>query len=514
MIATSLFLVLLVFPVFVNPASVTGDGVAPDCGKSGIYIKSNEDFNSKYEFEGEGTEDAPFIIEGLQVTIRGYGIRIRDTDAHFIIRDSEFEGRSSGWGGTAIYISKAANGVIENCNFYNMYRGVALHKSENILIQNNVIDSVRIGIRTKHSTTIQISNNEITGTNWSALYFAYSSDCTVTDNAIYENKGLGIFLYDSGSFNIFGNYLGANEWGNAKDIAGECTSLDTNLWDDDVSLGNEWDDYEGTGVYPIPGNRDSVDRYPIGSTPPDTTAPEWNHAPEDQTIECGDPFEMRIVATDASGISYYWISDTNNFIVDNVDYPGTITWSEPLAIGEYPLEVRAYDQFDNFCSATITVTVQDTVCPEIVGPLDVTYKEGETGNTLVWSVSDPNPSTYKIYQDGEPIIEDSWVGSSIEISIDGLLPDTYVYRIEVYDLGGNSASDEVTVEVEPEKIPIPTTTTTIIPKPKTNTDLDAPSDDSMGAPVVEPAVVATGIIAPTILGITILFVLGRKREVA
>jgi parallel beta-helix repeat protein len=308
----------------------------------------------------------------------------------------------------------------------------------------------------------------------------------VTDNTIYDNKGLGIFLYDSGSFNIFGNYLGANEWGNAKDIAGECTSLDTNLWDDDVSLGNEWDDYEGTGVYPIPGNRDSVDRYPIGSTP----------------------------ATDASGISYYWISDTNNFIVDNVDYPGTITWSEPLAIGEYPLEVRAYDQFDNFCSATITVTVQDTVCPEIVGPLDVTYKEGETGNTLVWSVSDLNPSTYEIYQDGVPIIEDSWVDSSIEISIDGLLPDTYVYRIEVYDLGGNSASDEVTVEVEPEKIPIPTTTTTIIPKPKTNTDLDAPSDDSMGAPVVEPAVVATGIIAPTILGITILFILGRKREVA
>jgi parallel beta-helix repeat protein len=512
LIATSLFLVLLVFPVFVNPASVFGDMEAPDCeGKSGIYIKADEDFNNKYDFDGEGTEDDPFIIEGLQISVRGYGIRIRGTDAHFIIRDCEFEGLSP-WGSTAIYISKAKNGVIENSFFTTLHRGVAIHKSENIRLQNNEFNSVRIGVRIKHSTMIQISNNEITSTKWCALYFSYSFDCTVTDNTIYDNEGLGIMLYDSGSFTLFGNYLGTNEWGNAKDITGELTVSYTNLWDDDVSVGNEWDDYEGTGVYPIPGDRGSIDRYPNGYQS-DTIAPEWSIAPADQTIESGDGLEMTIAATDASGISSYWIDDTNPFSISST---GTITNNQPLALGQYPLEVRAYDPFDNFCSATFTVDVQDTVSPEIVGPGEVTYKEGDTGNKIVWSVSDINPSSYAIFVDDFKVEDGSWVepSGSIEISIDGLYADTYKYRLEVYDLGDNSASHEVTVTVE-GKTPIPTGTTTI-PKPKPNMDVDGPppTDDSMAGLDIETIVVASGIGIPTALGFAILFVIGKRREVA
>jgi parallel beta-helix repeat protein len=359
---------------------------------------------------------------------------------------------------------------------------------------------------------IQISNNEITNTRWCALYVAFSFDCTVTDNIITNNEGLGVMLYDSGSCTLFGNYMEANQWGNAKDIIGELSASDTNMWDDGVSFGNVWDDYERAGVYQIPGDRESVDRYPNGYQA-DTSAPEWVIAPEDQTLECGDGFEMIIEAIDASGISSYRISDTENFSVTSV---GTVTYIQPiqpLAFGEYPLEVRAYDPFDNFCSATLTVKVQDTVCPDIVGPEDVTYKEGETGNALVWSVSDINPSAYEIYRDDVLIDNGPWVDTScsIEVSIDGLLPEEYVYRIEVYDLGKNSASDDVTVVVEPEKIPVPTPTTTV-PKPKPNTDSTAPSDDSMAGPAIEPVVIASGIGIPTAFGFAILFVIARRRE--
>jgi parallel beta-helix repeat protein len=356
---------------------------------------------------------------------------------------------------------------------------------------------------------IQISNNEITNTRWCALYVAYSFGCTVTDNIIANNKGLGVLLYDSGSCTLFGNSLEANEWGNAKDITGELSVSDTNMWDDGVSLGNVWDDYEGAGVYQIPGDRESVDRYPNGYQA-DTTAPVWVIAPEDQTLECGDGFEMTLEATDASGISSYWIDDTNPFSVDSM---GTITCNQPLELGEYPLEVRAYDPFDNFCSATLTVTVQDTICPEIAGPEDATYKEGGTGNTLVWSVSDINPSTYEVYLDDVLIEEGPWVDGSIEISIDGLFADTFLYRLEVCDLGDNSASDEVRVVVDPEKTSIPTTTVPI-PIPKPNTDPTAPSDDSMAGPVVESVIIASGIIIPTVVGIAILYLLGRKHETA
>ncbi|MFX1273106.1 MAG: nitrous oxide reductase family maturation protein NosD, partial [Promethearchaeota archaeon] len=360
-IAASLFLVLLVFPVFVNPTSVDG-GVSPDCKNKGIYIKSNEDFR-KYDFRGEGTEDEPFIIEGLQLEIRGFGIRIRGTTAHFIIRDSVFEGKSKGWGSTGIYLANVENGVIEDCAFSDVNRGFGIHKSENIVIQGNEISSVRIGIQIKHSSSILIMNNEITDSKWCALFLAFSFDCTVTYNTIANNDGIGVFLYDSGSCTLFGNYFESNMWVNARDAIGDHSATYSNLWDDDVSLGNDWDDYEGIGVYPISGDRGSVDRYPIGSDP-DTVAPEWITAPIEQTIECGDTFKMVVEADDDSGISTYWIDDTDlfsiEFIDSSVDYKANITCNQPLAFGEYTVEVRAYDPFNNFCSATFTVTVQDT----------------------------------------------------------------------------------------------------------------------------------------------------------
>jgi parallel beta-helix repeat protein len=513
LIAASLFLVVLAFPAFVSPTSVTGDGVAPDCGRgrgSGIYIKGNEDFKGKYDFEGEGTLDDPFIIEGLQLTVRGYGIRIRGTTSYFIIRDCEFEGYNQGWGGTAIYFSRVENGVVENCAFTNMNRALVIHKSENIVIQENEFNSLMTGVRIKHSSSIQVSNNEIANNQWIGLYIAYSYDCIATENMIVNNKGLGVMLYDSGSCTLFGNYFEANEWGNAADVSGELTASDTNLWDDDVGLGNDWDDYEGTGVYLIPGDRGSVDRYPIGSSPIDTIAPVWNHAPEDKVIECGDPLNMMIAATDDSGIAYYSVNDTTNFVVDST---GTITFNRLLDPGKYPLEVRAYDPFENFCSASIIVELQDTICPEIDGPADVTYKEGETGNKLVWSVSDVLPSTYTIFVDDIEVDNGVWTEPSgtIEISIDGLSAGEYNYRLVVYDLGTNSASDDVTVKVE-GKTPVPTTTP--IPKPKTDAGANPPTDESMAGPYIEPVVVASGIGLPTVLGFAILFVIGKRREVA
>jgi parallel beta-helix repeat protein len=516
LIVASLFLVVLTFPAFVNPTSVTGDGLAPDCGRgrgSGIYIKGNEDFKGKYGFEGEGTADAPYIIDGLQITVRGYGIRIRDTTSYFIIRDCEFEGYHRGWGGTAIYLNRVENGIVENCAFTNMNRGVEIHKSENTVIQENEFNSVRTGVRIKHSSGIQVSNNEIANTRWIGLYIAYSFDCIATDNMIVNNGGLGVFLYDSGSCMLYGNYFENNGWGNAKDVSGELTASDTNLWDDDVSVGNDWDDYEGTGVYLIPGNRNSVDRYPMGSDC-DTIAPEWETAPVDQTIESGEPFEMIIKAVDASGISYYSIEDdTGLFSIVNVDSVWKITCDQLLAIEDYVVEVYAYDPFDNFCSATITIKVRDTISPEIAGPTEVTYKEGDTGNKIVWSVSDINPSTYTLFVDTVEVEQGAWnePSGTIEIFIDGLPAGEYNYTLEVCDLGTNSASHEVTVKVE-GKTPVPTTTP--IPKPKTGVDDNPPTDESMAGPFIEPVVVASGIGIPTVLGFAILFIIGKKREVA
>jgi len=563
LLVASLFLVVLVLPILVNSSPIQdavaasamqtgGEGLSPDCHQgSEIYIHSNDDFTEKYEFPGDGTEENPYIIEGLRFESYRYGIRIKGTTAHFTIRDCVFESTRKRTAGTAIHIKNVENGIIENCRIEGMSRGIWVQNSEQIRIENceiidtrraihlqrvincqvkdssissafygisihnsdslsivaNTVNSAKTGIRIGSSTFVQLENNVVTDTNHFALCFFASFDCTITYNEITDNSGLGIYLYDSNSCILFGNVVGTNEGGNAADEIGDSTATCSNLWDDDVSLGNDWDDYNGVGVYPISGDRESVDRYPIGSQP-DILAPEWTAEPSDQIIECGNDFAIDVEASDSNGIAYYSIDNTEYFDVNEF---GLITNKVALGIGSYPLEVRAYDPSNNYCSATFIVTVQDTVCPEIVSPADVTYKEGETGKTIEWTIFDINPSSFEIHRDDVLMGEFDWNEASftIIVSIDGLMADTYLYRIDVFDLGGNSVSDEVTVVVEPEKT---STTTTTGPIPKPNTAIDPPSDDSMAAPVVEPVVIASGIAIPTVIGIVILYILGRKQE--
>ena len=56
---------------------------------------------------------------------------------------------------------------------------------------------------------------------------------------------------------------------------------------------------------------------------------------------------------DRSGIDHYWVNDTLHFLI--VD--GSITSIAGLAVGEYGIEVRAYDPYGNVVYAIFCVTV-------------------------------------------------------------------------------------------------------------------------------------------------------------
>ena len=92
----------------------------------------------------------------------------------------------------------------------------------------------------------------------------------------------------------------------------------------------------------------------------DSEPPSWQPEPTDQIIELGDHLSYQVSATDSSGIDHYWVSDAENFAVDS---NGVITTTTLLEVGVYELEIQAYDPYDNYCSATIHVTVHDTTAP-------------------------------------------------------------------------------------------------------------------------------------------------------
>ncbi|MCK4566405.1 MAG: hypothetical protein KAU48_03760, partial [Candidatus Thorarchaeota archaeon] len=82
----------------------------------------------------------------------------------------------------------------------------------------------------------------------------------LTRNIAINNSRYGFYLNVMSNDNVlYLNRLGYNAEYNALDNG----KRDSNIWDDGVSVGNWWSDYDGTGTYDIMGFAYSIDRYPL-----------------------------------------------------------------------------------------------------------------------------------------------------------------------------------------------------------------------------------------------------------
>ena len=85
----------------------------------------------------------------------------------------------------------------------------------------------------------------------------------------------------------------------------------------------------------------------------------------------------------------------------------------------------------------------------ISSPNDIIYKEGSVGHNITWNVVDDNPKYYRNYKNDIKIKDVTWTsGYPITINVDGLSAKEYRYRLTVYDVFSNYASDTVIVTVE------------------------------------------------------------------
>jgi len=150
--------------------------------------------------------------------------------------------------------------------FQNTFHVIGISGAENIdcsIIDNTVegISSVwAYGIHFSDSHNTTVRGNELHEL-YIAIQFAWgSTNCIISDNLIHDNRGYGIKLgeneVDCEGFRIYNNSFWYNDLGHAIDNG------NSNYWDDGISLGNQWDDYNGTGVYTIPGSAGSVDHFP------------------------------------------------------------------------------------------------------------------------------------------------------------------------------------------------------------------------------------------------------------
>ena len=174
----------------------------------------------------------------------------------------------------------------------------------------------------------------------------------------------------------------------------------------------------------------------------DTTAPTWDESISDQLVELGTQFSYDVNASDLAGIDHYWLNDTAYF---TVDYAGMITNATFLPVGIYHLEVRAYDGSNNYCTATFTVTVEDTVTPTWNEP--PTDQNSEFGSSFSYDVNASDLSGIDHY----------WINDTVHFSIDtnGIISNvtklaigTYGLEIRAYDPYGLFTTAMFKVSVE------------------------------------------------------------------
>ncbi len=180
----------------------------------------------------------------------------------------------------------------------------------------------------------------------------------------------------------------------------------------------------------------------------DITAPSWLQSPTDQSSEYNEYFSYDLNATDTSGLSHWWISDSINF---TIDASGVITNNTYLEIRDYELQVWVNDTYNNILTATFNITVEDTTAPEWVETPD---------NQTIEFISESLSYNLNATDLSEPLVW--WISDIINfsISVDGVITNSttlavrdYVLNVGVSDQYGNPLNATITITVEDTTAP-------------------------------------------------------------
>jgi parallel beta-helix repeat protein len=168
-----------------------------------IFINTDEDFTPpdaergcRCVTSGSGTPDDPYVIENLDMESTSfYGIRIRGTKAHFIIRNVKvaYEG-SALFGG--ILLEGVENGGIEGVDITGATAyGISLKKSKNNkLIANSIANNKGTGIYLSRSAGNALRDNTVKVSGIFGIHLEVSDENVLSNNTVVENKKGGVFL--------------------------------------------------------------------------------------------------------------------------------------------------------------------------------------------------------------------------------------------------------------------------------------------------------------------------------
>lgn len=183
-----------------------------------ITIDGNSNFISQYGVvSGSGTWNDPFIIEGWEINASGgVGIKIKNSDAHFVIRNVlVHSGASIDYHGEdGISLSLVENGVIENVTLQDNADGIGIGGSANVTVRySDIYSNNHYGIYLSSTTNVTIANTSIFDNNRDGIYAHRSESASIAGCLISENEGYGVSMTNSTNGSIAGNDIAGNQWG-------------------------------------------------------------------------------------------------------------------------------------------------------------------------------------------------------------------------------------------------------------------------------------------------------------
>jgi parallel beta-helix repeat protein len=337
-----------------------------------LVMESNADF-ALFGATGVGTRSEPYRIENLQISYTETCILVQDTTAYFVISNCKFQSNGTE---PAVLFSNVENGRVDNCEFTEGASGIKLYDSIDCSIANSTFYGCSNGIRLTSSANSSVIGNEIHNNNRGVLV-ENSQFCEILDNSIYSNWQYGIEITFSASNNtIYGNSIGWNVISGENEVNAIDSGFD-NAFDDGVSIGNYWDDYNSSEPYIISGTGSSID--------------DFAQLLEDNVNPALVPLNDIAIDVNSEGNSITWQTydlfpksytiRQNTVIATSAIWDGgEVTFDlDHLSVGTYEISISVVDGAGNSATDTISVTVVEF----ILGGLGTELVMIASGITLV-----------------------------------------------------------------------------------------------------------------------------------
>lgn len=171
-----------------GPIEITGNaGFTPDNGITG----------------GTGTSADPYLIEGWDIVAWPlFGIRVANTDAHFVIRNVRVH--SGGSSADGIRFEYVRNGVIQSVLVTGNRNGVYVEWSETVSIRELTADTNGVGIAVVGATEVVVRNNTLTNNGHDGVFVSLSIDIVIDGNRL-SGGFYGLRVFSSSNLSISGN---------------------------------------------------------------------------------------------------------------------------------------------------------------------------------------------------------------------------------------------------------------------------------------------------------------------